>query len=613
MPRDGECDDGESFPEAERLHSEVSADRWCVSRRDLHILKSEVRAAIGQGRIYPTPTDQFDADDHTTGPSIYTVADQYIKPVTREAGGMSWALMLHPEGLACDVFITHAWQEGLFEFVNQTLRSLPCMTRNVWCCFLANPQNLDIASMIRRPRDSPFAKALRAASYVLVVPNSKTSAYTRLWCAYEAYLAHELNKAIQIARPPLLEAELCCDFSFACGAMVLGALFGSALFWSLGPESLSVHFWIYRTYTVWQFPLMLASTVSREPWRRQWLNLGGLFMGAFTLAFVLYAWRRDRYALLSLSEQDILSCKDWKFSKVFYATTVTVFFVITELDRVRYLIARRQADQLQKGYTGSIRGAICSCAADEANIRAEIGSRTDEVDTTINLLVRAGLSTPSLRAAQRLGVEMAGAGFSEYAFAFLMFTSSWAGGWRLRDHMFSYRMNSALDLGVYVCLFMNKAFSLAFVMYFAGMPADARAFAYRVLHKCGASVAILPWALIAIWHLKGGITFGEMQILMHMTMLIIWLVVFPVSVARIHRVARIPHCGPMIANILATRGLYVCSVPLRAREHPSTASVEDMVISELDAGSSHFRQFQALLSIGRVTSQTTDTESTDEE
>lgn len=39
------------------------------------------------------------------GPSIYTVTDQYIKPVTAAAGKMSWALMMHPSGLDCHLLL----------------------------------------------------------------------------------------------------------------------------------------------------------------------------------------------------------------------------------------------------------------------------------------------------------------------------------------------------------------------------------------------------------------------------------------------------------------------------------------------------------------------------
>lgn len=51
-------------------------------------------------------------DEDKYGPSIYSVNEQYIKPVTADAGKMSWALMMNPEGLDCDLFVSHAWQEG---------------------------------------------------------------------------------------------------------------------------------------------------------------------------------------------------------------------------------------------------------------------------------------------------------------------------------------------------------------------------------------------------------------------------------------------------------------------------------------------------------------------
>ena len=38
---------------------------------------------------------------------VLEVTEQHIKPVTREAGKMSWALMLNPRGLDCDLFISH--------------------------------------------------------------------------------------------------------------------------------------------------------------------------------------------------------------------------------------------------------------------------------------------------------------------------------------------------------------------------------------------------------------------------------------------------------------------------------------------------------------------------
>ena len=58
-------------------------------------LKYEVRAAIKNGEIEPPNdgTDDFLGSDQKYGPSIYTVTEQHIKPVTECAGKMSWALM----------------------------------------------------------------------------------------------------------------------------------------------------------------------------------------------------------------------------------------------------------------------------------------------------------------------------------------------------------------------------------------------------------------------------------------------------------------------------------------------------------------------------------------
>ncbi|CAE7449309.1 unnamed protein product, partial [Symbiodinium necroappetens] len=188
--------------EALALHESVPADRWCVTRSDLKYLRHEVRKAIQTGEIRPPDdgSDAFHVSDNEYGPSIYTVNMQHIMPVTEKAGKVSWALMRHPDGLECDLFISHAWQEGVFEFLSKVLHSWPVRERHAWCCMLANPQNLDIGALLQSPSSSPFALALRASSHVLVVPNRHCSIYTRLWCSYEAYVAQEAGKTILIAR-----------------------------------------------------------------------------------------------------------------------------------------------------------------------------------------------------------------------------------------------------------------------------------------------------------------------------------------------------------------------------------------------------------------------------
>ena len=189
--------------------------------RDLAFLCQEVCSALRCGQILPGPED--DASE-VYGPSIYTVNEQYIKPVTQQAGKMSWALMRHPDGLDCELFISHAWQEGVFEFLAKVRHSWPRGVQTAWCCMLANPQNLDISSFLQSPKTSPFAVALEASKVMLVVPNRHQSVYTRLWCSYEAYLAQEDGKTILIANSS--------NFSQILSALVwlvLAAIFGMAL------------------------------------------------------------------------------------------------------------------------------------------------------------------------------------------------------------------------------------------------------------------------------------------------------------------------------------------------------------------------------------------------
>ena len=163
----------EATPDGEQLQRRVDFAKWCVTREDFRQLRRMVVEAIKDGRIHPTQMDPFNTQDRTVGPCVHTVNNQFIKPVTAEAGNMSWALMLHPEGLDCDLFITHAWQEGIFELIAKVLNSWPRGARHAYCCVLSNPQNLGISDLIANPRTSPFAKALHAVWAALFARSSR--------------------------------------------------------------------------------------------------------------------------------------------------------------------------------------------------------------------------------------------------------------------------------------------------------------------------------------------------------------------------------------------------------------------------------------------------------
>ena len=188
--------------------------------------KRLVHHGIQSGRVRPTDLDPFSIADITQGPTAYTVNEQLIKPVTAAAGNVSWALMKYPAGLLCEVFVTHAWAEGIFDFVDKVAHSWPRGAVGAYVCFLSNPQNQDIASLIQNPRESPFANALHRSSSVLAMPNRAVSIYTRVWCVYEAFLASSWDKPIRIATRPSVSqwpkvVRVPCAGLAACGTGIL--------------------------------------------------------------------------------------------------------------------------------------------------------------------------------------------------------------------------------------------------------------------------------------------------------------------------------------------------------------------------------------------------------
>lgn len=154
------------------LHQHVPADFWCLTFTEFLNFVAEVRELWG-------------SEAGARGPDLYEVNELVVKPQTLAAGGMSYALWLHPSGLACQVFISHAWAEGIFEFGLGVQGAWPMGQglTNLYCCLLSNPQNLDMETFLNvDPMQNPFAVALQRASHLLVIPNSKISIYSRLWC-----------------------------------------------------------------------------------------------------------------------------------------------------------------------------------------------------------------------------------------------------------------------------------------------------------------------------------------------------------------------------------------------------------------------------------------------
>ena len=380
------------------LHETVHPARWCITFADLKHFRSEVHRVLQEGKTFP---ENFSKD----GPSVYAVNEHYIKPVTAAAGKMSWALMMNPDGLDCDLFITHAWQEDVFEFTEKVLTSWPWRARHAWCCMLANPQNLDIGALLQSPSSSPFALALQDAKYMLVLPNRHKSVYTRLWCGYEAYLAFQSNKIVRTATPPI------------CG-QVLFSWFRMLLIGIIAAVVSKVAEFDRALYLILILK-MLALVVSlvSQGCGQITICLTANHVGLATALVAILNGRFMRTATLVEFPPKILIFVE---RQCLMNSMLVAYFLIAEIDRLTWQVAEHEAEQLHNQYQGSIRQASCSEVQDEANIRTEIGDQVDEVDDVIQVLLKAGMTSDALRDANLQGVELQHAGVVQLAIPVLV-------------------------------------------------------------------------------------------------------------------------------------------------------------------------------------------------
>jgi len=383
------------------LHRDVSPERWCVARADLRQLRLLVASRVRDGRIQPTERDSFHPGDDAIGPNIYTVAQQLIKPVTRRAGGMSWALMLHADGLQCDIFVTHAWQEGVYEFIDKVQHSWPvkAMRGAAYCCMLSNPQNGDIGAMISSPRGSPFARALCASRFMLVVPNQHSSIYSRIWCAYEAFLGLTQSKYIYTASAPLPGLVCKVGTMLAIVAVAFAASLTVAMFMDARksddyPKVTQLSIGLYHTTNVllWFGPCCVLTISWMAGFKARVMLCIGSFLTAVAAGFYTSAVVRTRLAGGFMHKQLLDAA---------FAVSVAVAAACAEADRLWLTHAKRARAQLRSGYTGRLRDAESSVPEDKTRIISELVSSglEQEVDHAIQVLLDSGISSSVIRAA----------------------------------------------------------------------------------------------------------------------------------------------------------------------------------------------------------------------
>ena len=121
---------------------------------------------------------------------------EIIEPCCRQSG-KSYALSANPNGLKVDAFITHSW-DGIFQDFVQAIRTAfqTSLTKpNLWICAFALIQGdhqlieQQVGGKDSSLDASPFVNALEHASQFVVVRNSKTDLYSRIWCVCELIFA----------------------------------------------------------------------------------------------------------------------------------------------------------------------------------------------------------------------------------------------------------------------------------------------------------------------------------------------------------------------------------------------------------------------------------------
>jgi len=548
-----------------QLHHRVPSSHWCVTLDDIVQFRRVVERALERSAIVPTSMDDFDPEDDSIGPSIFTVNQQLIMPVTADFGSPSWALMMHPDGLECDLFLTHCWSEGIFEFLDKVMHSWPRRARYAYCCFLSNPQNLDIGKIISQPSASPFALALTSARCLLVVPNSTCSIYTRIWCVYEAFLAHSQGIPIFTATTPARDASgrVCTMLAFSVVCCCSSLVVFHSMYLADIPWLAYVFITLAAMFT------LLSLCLPAESWQLRRVNDMGAMMCSILVGHCISLhYQGIEYGLL-----DVVSARH---AASMFALSM-LFFVAREVDRLWQLQASRELCQLKSGFTGRLQDARSSAETDREHILFEIRSRHQEsaVEHAINVLISAGMSTPTLRFAASCGVDIGGAGWWSLAQVVIVVSAFIAHP--LSHAILDHSCTGSMGFVPWV----KFVEGVAWAMFFKTAGMDQRGFGAAVAVKLGVVPYYIVWTIWFTYHLVLGDQGRHTSCLPDQLGAFLWgPVMLVASLGGIGSCAAIPACGGRLTNSLLHWRLPACRPGSRwADDQPSDSSDGDEIDS----------------------------------
>eukprot|EP00438_Fugacium_kawagutii_P035670 Skav234118 [mRNA] locus=scaffold4383:15126:16776:- [translate_table: standard] len=319
---------------------------------------------------------------------------------------MSYALWLHPEGLPCQVFVSHAWAEGIFEFSHGVRSAWPSGRRltNLYCCLLANPQNLDLEVFLNvDPLMNPFAQALQRASHILVIPNSKISIYSRLWCVYEAYLGTTMGKVCLMPASPTSWQLRSSWAKVLLLPFVLGTL--ASLLWRLLIYPMLHHHVVFAVILTALGVTVLGSLWGMLPPQLEKCACFALFLhslGLFLAVAACVPW-------WSLPYDHDSGAGGFLHYFIPCALCLVNVMCLMRLE-MQLLEFRELGHQARNLSCHTVLEAECTNPLDYDRIRGAIRGFENDVDINVRVLMLAGAYTSTLRRAYDSGEDIRGAG-----------------------------------------------------------------------------------------------------------------------------------------------------------------------------------------------------------
>ena len=383
-----------------------------MTKEQMHEFWERVRDCVTQKMITVDPEfgNVEDFAHKELGPTIYETNRGCIQPITAKAGGMSWALMKNEHGLTADLFVTHAWREGVYEFLLKLLHQWPVRARSAWICFLAIPQNSDPGLLVSSAvADTPFHRALSTSKYMLVVPNHSCSIYTRLWCVYEAYVAIQgvQHRDMDIYTPKYPRPrELVIPLVIGCVAGVFGFVFGvacalrvSLCFWSgirLGPAS-----GLGEVYFTWAVVRVLVRKCELR-WRmaeeRAWRTRTQHYMERFALllafeciGFFFMTFAAGTVIVLLILPDSAPCVSHLGYGERLTCLLLVVTFTISYLCEIFIVTGSHMAEiEASELHFTSVSHAACTSETDKQRISDQIRDKERDINDTINTLRNVG-------------------------------------------------------------------------------------------------------------------------------------------------------------------------------------------------------------------------------